>query len=313
MASKPQLISSFLLIYFCAIIASSSGTKRLPGVKPYFCSKCVAQSDRCKQKLAAVCGACKPAVQAHVQPESCIVAACRYCSRHGRSVKFPCNSNMISTMCAEQERTSFKANAPPPEPNEAIAEPHCIWRASDNAVVIPLADVRERGNDWTSITRDGERGIIYEKELGGGIDGPGEKGVMCFSVKAGAAGNYYMGAVSYAPHVTEHNDVWVLSTKGFNLWQGGELWRKAENWEWLKAYQNEAGWSEDFKTKDHDGHQFIIPDVGDSEMFELCISGRSYKYELYRLVIAKCSGGTCTGNIMRDITELEPSECIIQR
>lgn len=74
-----------------------------------------------------------------------------------------------------------------------------------------------------SVPRHGERGIIYEEELEGGIDGAGEKRVMRFPVQAGAAGNYYGGAVLYPPHATEQNDVGMKSKKRFILWQGAEL------------------------------------------------------------------------------------------
>lgn len=189
-----------------------------------------------------------------------------------------------------------------------------MWTADSDRVVIDLARV-PLVDGWTRKSRSGLTGIEYNRDGAGGRDGAGERGVMCFPVRAREDGGYYFTAISYAPHNTEHNDAWVRSDKGFTLWrQGrdGEFWRRADSSEWLKAYQNSGGSriSEDFKTRDHDGHRFIIPNVRAGETFNVCISGRSFRYELFKLALIKCEGRFCTGGIMQNLRPLASSQCV---
>lgn len=280
--------------------------KKLPSKQLLTCVKCVSAGKQCAKNLANRCGKCFPSVHFFSQPKACHKITCHYCNQKNRRRKNICNSIKWGNVCSFVKQSEKLISKRP----LIRMGKGCTWNAHNDAIVIPLARVPNRGTGWTFIRRDGLDGLIYEKNLGMGIDNPGKKGLMCFPVRAWSDGSYYMSAVSYAPHVTEHNDVWVQSSKPIGLWQGGRLWRTARNWEWLKAYQNDVGWSIDFKTKDFDGHQFVIKDVGANEKFFVCLSGRSYKYEMYRLVIAKCKGGSCNGNVMGGIRNFEESRCV---
>lgn len=136
---------------------------------------------------------------------------------------------------------------------------------------------------------------------------------MCFKVKAPSSGKYYLTAVSYAPHPTEHNDVWVETSKGFELWQNGKYRRYEPPGKWTKAYQNNGkkGLSEMWKTIDFDGHRFIVPNVKAWQTFKVCIAGRSKKYEIFQILLIKCSGKKyCQGGIMKDLFHFKPSKCV---
>lgn len=139
---------------------------------------------------------------------------------------------------------------------------------------------------------------------------------MCFNVSAEIPGDYYLTALSYAPHNTEHNDMWVQSSLGFELWKGGRngtLGGVVEGTGWRKAYQNYGirGISDDLKTIDFNGHRFIIPGVRRRETFWVCVSGRSYRYEVFRLILLKCEGVVCTGGawVLKDLRERPLSTC----
>lgn len=176
-------------------------------------------------------------------------------------------------------------------------------------MVIPLAATGPLPAGWSRVSRNGKQGIGYEMGKGGGIDSAGTRGIMCFKVQVKMTGNYYLSAVTYAPHNTEHNDAWAQTSKGFSLWQRGNKWRDAPADEWFKGYQNSGGMSTDFLTKDHDGHRFVIEGVKAGEVFQVCLAGRSYRYEMYYLVVAKCSGGTCKGDGMHGIDTMATSTC----
>lgn len=106
--------------------------------------------------------------------------------------------------------------------------------------------------------------------------------------------------------------MWVNSPDhGFELWQFGKYWRNAGTKEWLKAYQNNGvkGLIDQLKTKDFDGHRFIIPKVKKGQMFRVCISGRSYRYEVFKLFVFKCYGNTCHGVPLHGLQNRNPTQC----
>lgn len=170
---------------------------------------------------------------------------------------------------------------------------------------------------WVPTKRDGLIGLVYEPSKNRGIDMRGAKGKMCFNVNVKIPGGYYFTALSYAPHNTEHNDMWVESSLGFELWKGGKngtLGGVVKPTEWRKAYQNYGirGISDDLKTIDFNGHRFIIPVVNSDAGFQVCVSGRSYRYEVFRLILVKCKGVVCTGGawVLHDLRERPLSTCV---
>lgn len=187
----------------------------------------------------------------------------------------------------------------------------CVWTGSKNSIVIDLGKVA-LSKGWVRSFRNGMSGIMFMKSPYRGISPKGMIGKMCFSVRAPLSGMYYMTAVSYAPHPTEHNDVWVETSKGFELWQHGRRGPNASPGSWLKAYQNKGtnGMSEDFKTIDFNGHRFLVPNVVKGQTFRVCLAGRSLKYELYKMVLTKCGGMMCKGGIMTNMMNMKSSRCV---
>lgn len=74
---------------------------------------------------------------------------------------------------------------------------------------------------------------------------------------------------------------------------------------WRKAYQNfgTKGIAMFMKTIDFNGHRFLVQNVEKGRMFEVCLAGRSFRYEMFRLVLIRCRGAFCTGGVYRDVFE----------
>ena len=206
-----------------------------------------------------------------------------------------------------------ETGAPPQRPcprNIQYVDPKCVWHARGNEVVIDLGKVYPPSG-WTCVRRGDDIGWIYKKHRNLGID-PKGAGRMCFRILPKNSGKYYFTALSYAPHNTEHNDMWVQSPDlGFELWKWGTFWRTAGTNEWLKAYQNNGirGLIDQLKHKDFDGHRFLIPNVEKGKIFRVCISGRSFKYEVFRVFVMKCFGNNCQGVPRHGLHTKVPTQC----
>lgn len=302
-----------VLLLVASIFISLSESQR---VHPFFAARCISKSRNCGPYDANLSGSCKARVLFSNQPRRCKVYACNWCTQfRKRSQRAPCNNARIRRSCA-----NFNKPDPTPSPRPPSTPPSgpgiCgfdrVWKGVGDNVVIDLGRVPlVRG--WEYVYRQGYKGIIFKRSPARGISPPGRYGRMCFNVQAPMDGKYYFTAISYAPHVTEHNDVWVGASKGFELWQAGRYRKYVGPGNWLKAYQNNGrkGMSEHFKTIDFDGHRFLIPNVKKGETFEVCIAGRSKKYEMYRLILKKCVGDYCKGKIKkgRELFEMRPSRC----
>lgn len=69
------------------------------------------------------------------------------------------------------------------------------------------------------------------------------------------------------------------------------------------------------KTIDHNGHRFLVPNVKKDEPFTVCLAGRSFKYEMFRLVLIKCRAAFCTGGVYRDVfqrVERTEARCLMK-
>lgn len=240
-----------------------------------------------------------------MQPKTCLLRACTYCIQYGKPLSPPCGTLPMENACGEfMKQYPNELPSPSPSPSATLKKPSsCIWRAIDSSIVVALGEIAP-AKGWTPVTRNGLKGLVYEKEKNRGIDPRGKFGHMCFRLKAKQAGRYYLTAVSYAPHVTDNNDFWIKSSKKFRHrpYGGGKGFTTAPG-KWRKAYQNNGpkGFGGALSTKDHDPHTFIVLDVGALETFSVCISGRSYRFELYRLVLINCAGNkNCLfGNVIK--------------
>ena len=165
--------------------------------------------------------------------------------------------------------------------------------------------------------RDGIGGLVYRKDRNHGTIMPA-KGQMCFRLRLRKAGNYFMTFISYAPHPTDNNDAWIKVNKQLklvSLKKGGGSISMNPN-VYLKAYQNNGkkyGMSSDMHTKDNDPHKFIIMRVRAGENIKICIAGRSFRFEVYRIILKRCSrrlrqnGGHIS---IRSALRMKVSRCI---
>lgn len=284
--------------------------------KPWFAARCVFLSTGCTRYFTRY-NACLPGISFDAQPDECYSFVCDYCTTEERRTKKTCGSTNVVNACAAYSERKAGPDSTNTDDDDTVTSgdgDSCVWTGEGDNVVIDLGKVTP-GEGWDRTTRDGYSGIIFARSPARGISPKGEYGRMCFDVKAPKTGKYYLAAVSYAPHVTEHNDAWVTTSKGFELWQSGNKRMNTKPYEWLKAYQNngQKGISEHFKTIDHDGHRFLIPDVVEGEMFQVCLAGRSKNYEMFRLVLKLCEGDYCQGKILKGdlVFGLEPSKCLM--
>lgn len=313
-------VASILLLVSILFATTVAQPNTLP---EHFAARCVYQSSRCTADNAARSVVCRPNLLAEDQSFVCKREACSWCRLYKPLYKFwPCGGAEIREICLNigfRRPDSSPTIAPTPTPKTAPPQGPtgtvpggCVWTGSGagSSVVIDLGRVKQTPY-WPYVYRDGRKGIIYRNGPKGGISKPGVFGVKCFEVSAPKSGKYYFSAISYSPHNTEHNDMWVRSDKGFELWKWKSRPRYANGFQWLKAYQNygRRGISDDLKTIDFNGHRFIIPNVLAWKKFRICISGRSKLYEIYKLVLVRCEGDYCRGRIIHDLDNLRTSNC----
>lgn len=259
---------------------------------------CISRANTCYRALARKSSGCMPFVWPMEQPSACKSSACFYCKSRS---SYPCGTISIKKVCkfpSSPPKTMKKPtySAPsPPKGGKGMCGYHSKTSRGGIAIVVNMGSLPAKGG-WARISRNGLSGLIYRPDRGGGRDSAGKKGMYCFPMMTSMSGDYQLTSVSYTPHMTEHNDMWIRSSLGFSMWYEGRYWKSAGPKEWLKAYQNVPGRMADYlHTKDHDPHKFIIKNVKAWKKFELCISGRSYRYEVYRLVLKKCKGKECSG------------------
>lgn len=187
----------------------------------------------------------------------------------------------------------------------------CVRQGRNGKIVVSFGNLKGR-DGWTRVYRGGMAGLVFRKERTHGIVSAGKEGRICMKVKADVGGDYYVGMLTAAPHPTENNDCWLSSSKGFRLERGGER-RFVGKGVWTKAYQNKGGLKINnvITSVDHRPHVFIVPGVGRGEVVEMCVSGRSYKFEIYKLVMKKCVGGECQSSATRfKLGSLAASRCV---
>lgn len=301
-----------LFVLTIALLGRTALSQMLPDGTRYQAALCVSKAKNCTSESAKLSGACKTDTWATLQPKTCLRRACTYCVQYGKPLSAPCDTPPVEKACGMfMDKYPDLLPSPSPSPSATLKKPSsCVWTAVGDSIVVPLGEIAPV-KYWTPITRNGLKGIIYKKDKNRGIDPRGKFGHMCFRLKAKEAGRYYLSAVSYAPHVTDNNDFWIKTSKTFRhrRYGSGNTFTTAPG-VWLKAYQNNGpkGFGGALSTKDHDPHTFIVLDVKAREIFTVCISGRSFKFELYRIVLINCAGNTRC--IFGNIIERPVSPCV---
>lgn len=304
-------------------------------------AKCVSESVNCTEYPAKLSGFCVARTRATDQPARCLKLACEFCKWDSRQNHKLCASSVFRTVCASRDHVENSSPEPYsipiataqsfPTPSGdyieftpvAVSAGHkkpkfskplrnCIWSSNlKGGYVIDLGKFSPLAG-WKPSSRDGFQGLVYRPNKNGGIDGPKHFGNICAQLKVHKPGTYYFSVLSYAKHFTEHNDAWFKCSKGFSLWRNGKFWKRSSPGEWLKGYQNNGrrSMSTELKTKDFEGHRFLVETNNEEERVEICISGRSYQFELYRLYLLPCQKQVCIGERITGIEDLPISQCV---
>lgn len=128
-------------------------------------------------------------------------------------------------------------------------------------------------------------------------------------------GTYYLTATSSAPHPTDHNDAWFRFSAGVDLYRPVSGSFRSGNSGWYKGYQNEGGNKKAnyINTVDFNGHQFITKPLRAGDVYSACISGRSSRFSLYKMVFVHCENReNCSRfhpGIKAAMSDLSPSKC----
>lgn len=267
---------------------------------PFHSARCLSQKKNCSRRVALRSGLCNPFKAPREQPQGCIDDACSFCTTQpGRMSKSPCNSSFITSRC------SVRTNTSPEDSNPST----CVYQGNRKAVIDLGSVTPARG--WSHVRREGMNGIIFDRNRRSRtIVRAGLEGVMCFDIKIQEGGQYYTTAITSSPDNTEHNDLWIRSDKGFRLLRDGRF-RPTVN-SYVKGFQNSGHnrIANTLKTIDHNGH-YLITDVVANERFQICISGRSSMFEVFRIVLVKCTGVNCTPrDVSGDLEDLSPTRCM---
>ncbi|KAI0561259.1 hypothetical protein FGB62_89g09 [Gracilaria domingensis] len=197
----------------------------------------------------------------------------------------------------------------PPTTMPPMTRSRCTYTGS-NRVTISLGSVTPV-DGWVRKSRGGLSGLVFRPDKNHGILKPGVEGEMCFSVRLSEPGDYHLTAVSAAPDRTENNDMWIKCSKPLTLIRKGVV--NNGNTDWYKGYQNDGSnkIADHLKTVDNRGHDFVITNVRANENFNICISGRSYRYEVFKIIANKCDSARCLSGVSRrgSLINSEPSSC----
>lgn len=283
--------------FFIFVILTAIGISSVHG-NGYDSASCISRANTCYRSLARKGSGCMPFVWPMEQPSPCKYAACSYCKSR---TSYPCGTISMKKVCkspSSPRKTMKKPKYSAPTPSKGkkgMCGYHSKTSSGGTAIVVNMGSLPAK-DGWARIRRNGMSGLIYRPDRNGGRDSPGKKGKYCFPMMTTMSGDYQLTSISYTPHETEHNDMWVRCSLGFTMWYEGRYWKSVGPRDWLKAYQNVPGRMADYlHTKDHDPHKFIVKNVKAGTKFEVCISGRSYRYEVYRIVLKKCKGNECRG------------------
>lgn len=297
-----NMSTSILFLFFLLASLTVSHASQLHA------ARCLARSKRCSPGLARKSGVCQPRTDAYQQSVECKKEGCIHCHSNpkARLQAFPCKKRKIREICSQHDGLS----------PSTLSSCTFTQASHTDAIVIPLTgDMASRG--WASTRRHGLDGLVYKPFGAKRNNKHVHVGKQCFKVMGRMSGDYYFTALSYAKMSRRFNTLWVQSSLGFQMWkpgfdglwvktsQGFEVWKDGTDPqlgglvqpnEWRKAYQNRGsnGISANLKTVDFDGHRLIVPDVKPNTQFQICISGRSPTFEVFRLILIHCQKIGCS-------------------
>lgn len=284
-------------------------------------AKCIAEQTRCSMTMAIMTSNyCHAKVFVAQQPKRCLDLACTYCAKPDNKEKNTCTSYAIRRWCTNPSpspepsasaqpssdlsspRRAIPTKTPSPAPvptsdpvKLALYPDECLWTpVNAHQIVINLADVPPE-LPWE---RNGD-GWVWKKNEPSGTDTPGS-GEKCFDIKIRMSGSYLVTILSRAPHPTDHNDLWIMMKKGLSLYRASTDKFLKTTSGYVKGYQN-AGRNREEKTLstvDHNPHILVVDWMNEDEKHRICISGRSSKFTVDKIVLLNCyvKGDGCRRN-----------------
>lgn len=160
----------------------------------------------------------------------------------------------------------------------------CVWKGENDKIIISLKHA-EVSSHWTKC----EDGLEWRKGIPKGIDQPG-LGIKCFHFEVPSTGNYYLAGETQAPHVVHNNDIWIWLSAGFTLYRLNTGIPYFTTNGFIKAYQNRGHNITDYVlySIDHKPHYFVSRPMFEGTTYEVCISGRSTMFKIFKLILIKC-------------------------
>jgi len=264
-------------------------------------ARCIALNAKCTKFLADRSMYCEPKTYVKKQNETCLKNACSFCASGGLTkLRSVCNSWAIRHWCFGDKKKDTKGR-PSPMPSSAgntvspasaqkpsSLEPKMQSTGTGSKVIICLANKKPK-SPWV---RKGS-GLIWRPTEANKRD-PEGSGEMCFNFKPPKTGNYYLSAVTSAPHRVDNNDMWIKLSSG--LWLVGKNMQKKDGGSgYLKAYQNVGSNAKAYiiSNVDHDPHQFLTNSLQAGSVQTLCMSGRSSRFTVYKFILVHCAGAKC--------------------
>ena len=313
---KSLLLNALISIVIVSLLSPSNAT-------PFEAAAiCIAWRKRCNFKLSTQSVICKKYIGIKNQPITCVRNGCKYCSWKSSKDNFACRSNAIRKYCPIAFKTNNLSNPPKLLPLSTSPKPssrkprQCVFRSKSDKILIDLSTVKPFSK-WspTTIYHKGKKfkGLIWDKR-GGNTIYPRGTAQMCFPINITNSGQYYVTAITSAPHPTDHNDMWMRLNAGMNLLRARTGKFRKNTKHYVKAYQNRGKniISYIVSTVNHKPHQFVSSPMKKNELVTLCISARSTRFSVYGLVLIKCKGLGCMRTspyMSAAVKDLKPSQC----
>lgn len=311
----PVLLSLvFLFAGSLTVVRAQSGQNN------YAAAACCARGPKCWPQHAKESQYCRTGQWMSGQSKNCQRAACRYCNKSKARRQRPvCRAIPILRNCFNR-RPPFPR--PPPLPSRKPNNPKpssprpgrrgCSFRAVGGKVVIPAMQLPAPGQ-WKRT--NGNTAITWKPSSGGGIDRPENGAPFCIRFTPDRSGTHYFTVLSSAPHPTEHNDAWFRFPMGVTLYRPETGSVRNGGTSWHKGYENlgQNIVANYIVTIDFNGHQFITKPLTKGKTYSVCISGRSTKFSIYKVVLVNCSSlSGCSrygGFIKSAMANLPSSKC----
>lgn len=137
--------------------------------------------------------------------------------------------------------------------------------------------------------------MIWQANVDNQIDPPGS-GEICFNFQALATGSYYVTEITSTPRETDNNDIWIKLDACLKLLHAKTLSLHSAGQNYFKGYQNLGGnvKADLLSSVDRNHHIFVFQEMKERTTQTICISGRSSRFTIYKIVLVRCVKEECS-------------------